>query len=99
MATIDMEKLITDARRAILAPNSRGGWTGEGAAERVVPLIVAAVANEVRKMHAPIDAMMYGQNAVTAVKVCSECGTDDGSWKRHPCPTMRLLDAIEAEVS
>ena len=29
-------------------------------------------------------------------QVCIACGTDDGNWQRHPCPTVRLCDEVEA---
>jgi hypothetical protein len=99
---IDREKLIEDAAKAEWAavwpevPWVDQAGEFEAGTAAALPVVVAAVTDEVRKLHAPIDAMMYGQNTVTAVKVCAACGTDNGSWQRHPCPTVRLLDEIDA---
>jgi hypothetical protein len=104
MSTIDKAALIEQAAKILTAETWEGTTKRERAAVReavgnTLPVIAKALLAPLRELHRPIDAMMYGQNAVTAVKVCAACGTDNGSWQRHPCPTVRLLDAIEAEVS
>ena len=63
-----------------------------------LPVIVAAVLKPIRELHAPIDAADYSGGPFRGVtQVCIACGTDDGNWQRHPCPTVRLLDQIEAD--
>ena len=66
-------------------------------AEAALPVIVAVAFKPIRELHAPIDAADYSGGPFRGVtQVCIACGTDDGNWQRHPCPTVRLCDEIEA---
>ena len=108
MSTIDRAALIEQAARAQWAscwpglPWPAGDaitvetWSHDTAA--ALPVIAKALLAPLRELHSPIDAVMFSGRTETLTKVCSACGTDDGNWQRHPCPTVRLLDAIEAEV-
>lgn len=57
-----------------------------------LPRAIAAL-RAVLHLHAPVDALMNPGRHERLVKVCAGCGTDDGSWQRHPCPTVRAITA------
>ena len=110
MTAIDRQQIIEDAARAM--HNTAGQWRWERLsaeeplwaegwrdnAKAALPVIVAVVLKPIRELHAPIDAADYSGGPFRGVtQVCIACGTDDGNWQRHPCPTVRLLDQIETD--
>ena len=44
-------------------------------------------------VHEPVDALMNPGRHERIVKVCTGCGTDDGSWQHWPCPTVRAINS------
>jgi hypothetical protein len=63
-------------------------------AESAESILRAANASidRVRKVHEPIDAVMFAGGRQHPRKVCTGCGTDDGNWQIWPCPTIRAVD-------
>jgi hypothetical protein len=110
VTAIDRQQVIEDTAKAIhdtLCIFHRDGRTQIGCygieqrsetdAMLALPVIVAAVLKPIRELHAPIDAADYSGGPFRGVtQVCIACGTDDGNWQRHPCPTVRLCDEVEA---
>lgn len=106
MTAIDRQQIIEDAAKAEWAavwpsipyetsPGAHADFAKGTAA--ALPVIVAAALKPIRELHAPIAAADYSGGPFRGVtQVCTACGTDDGNWQRHPCPTVRLLDQIEA---
>ena len=99
MSTIDRAALIeamacaehessepdwTWERLAIFEPTYADGWRGQAAA--ALPVAVRAILAPLRELHRP-DACNCCDLAV-----CASCVT------RYPCPTVALLDAIEADL-
>lgn len=60
-----------------------------------LPVIVKAITIRVRALHPPVQMLHMPSNRM--VTVCLACGTDDGE-RRHPCPTVRFCDEIDAEL-
>lgn len=106
--TIDRDKLIEDAARAEWAVVWPGiPWTEDAGKFKVgtaaaLPVIVSAVTDEIRTLHVegsrpdsehyycePSECDRAGEGELRPY--CQEC------WTWYPCPTMRLVDALDAE--
>ncbi|WP_346921882.1 hypothetical protein [Glutamicibacter creatinolyticus] len=72
--------------------NEKVSWHRWKKAEARADAAEAAV-QRVRGVHIPHNAVMNpGSRHERLVKVCTGCGTDDGNWQIHPCPTIRAMD-------
>lgn len=101
---------MTDLRDQIAAQLDLDTWCGtspERIAEIVRPVIAAHEAEVVGQILDRIDALHAGIDALNVqvrphgrvVQVCVACGTDNGNWQPHPCPTRRLTAEIRGEMS
>jgi len=68
------------------------------AARTLLPALAKALA-DVLDVHAPTKALMNPGRHERLVEVCIGCGTDDGNWQVHPCPTRRAITAALSEVT
>ena len=107
MSTIDKAALIEQAAEAAWGKfeGDSDPWARQQpkvtvpsrmAAARTLPVIAKALLAPLREMHRPgccTDCYKAGTAATCQFRECLE---DD---EHYPCPTVRLLDAIEAEVS
>ncbi|MBK7823583.1 MAG: hypothetical protein IPJ61_21590 [Tessaracoccus sp.] len=102
MSTIDKAALIEQAAEAAWGEfeDDSDPWAKQQpkvtvptreAAARTLPVIAKALLAPLRELHTPIERFPRGDGNSFPM-VCPECKY----W--GPCPTVRLLDAIEAEV-
>lgn len=88
MSTIDKAALIEQADNAAAA--CRGWTTTTDVIATALPVIAKALLAPLREKHSEHQC---GISGCPRVGKCEECARD-----KHPCPTARLIDAIEAEV-
>lgn len=70
-------------------------------AEAAAPAIVAAALKPLRDLHQPhpyADAQLRSVSPSLPEFVCAHCATPSGGAVAFPCPTVRLLDQIEADM-
>ncbi len=98
-------RVVTDIReqvaeRAIEFAEAEAGVSGpisDDAIEAALPAIVKAITDRVREIHVRASEPFAATSASADVVwryFCDQCGPL-GSW---PCPTVRLLDQIDAEM-
>ncbi len=62
--------------------------------------VVGRILDRIDALHAGIDALnVQVRPHGRVVQVCVACGTDNGNWQPHPCPTRRLTAEIRGELS
>jgi hypothetical protein len=87
--------------RGIATPEQRRGW--EADFDRWIAAheaeVVGRILDRIDALHAGIDALnVRVRPHGRVVQVCVACGTDDGNWQQHPCPTRRLTADIRGEL-
>lgn len=96
--TFDPSKVTEAVRAKILSRfySTENGWRldADGAAAAALPVIVAAVTDEVRALHHERHGAYMVRDANDGLvereyHFCRGCGAT------YPCPTVRLLDAID----
>ncbi len=100
MTAIDRAALIEQAARAEWAACWNIPWEPDGGGEwrritaAALPVIAKALLAPLRELHQPKSTRERLPNGVTVPWSACTCG-----FRTHSaCPTVRLLDAIEAEV-
>ena len=101
VSTVDRAALVEQAMHTYWSAATKATPPREQMAA-ALPVIAKALLAPLREMHPETEER---QGCCATPKVCNGhpnvCGSNEHSWinrPAYPCPTVRLLDALEAEM-